>query len=102
MTFRSWLILIGIMTTVGMLKVAEQTAVCVKAYELGRQQAAAHTLESDTWWLQTTVVGLGSPAHLAEAIQQPRGEMVAWSTLAAPASPASRLVRLSQLLGSSE
>ena len=119
MALKRWLLLIAIMTGLGMAKVAEQTAVCVKAYELGREQVATHALESETWSLQTDVISLESPTHLAEAIRQtPRGHLVAWSTLAdnhsvvgtpSPArtgparSPVSSpLVRLSQLLGSDD
>ena len=102
MPFKRWLMLIGLMTGLGMLKVAEQTAVCVKAYDLGRQRAAAHQLESDTSWLQTSVIGLASPARLASAVTPDRQEMVAWSTLPNAAPSASRIIRLSQLLGSSD
>lgn len=103
MRFRNWLLLIGFMTGLGMLKVAEQTAVCVKAYDLGRRRAVAHRLESDTWWLQTSVIGLESPAHLAAAVKQDQPvEMVAWSTLPGSAPASSRMIRLSQLLGGSD
>lgn len=81
MPFHRWLALIGVMVVVGAAQVAQQTAIRLKAYELGHQDAAFHQVESETLWLKTRVVGLRSPARLAKAMTNERLKLVAWSAL---------------------
>ena len=82
MRWRTGAALIAVMTVVGLLKVWQQTSVALSAYELGRRQAQAHTLENETLWLNAQVVGLRSPSSLAQAMHQQKVRLVAWSTMA--------------------
>ena len=88
MPFRRWAVLIGGMVVVGSAQVAQQTAIRVKAYELGQRQLALHQTQSDTLWLRSRVIGLQSPARLAKAMQGEGSKLVAWSVLEATRKPA--------------
>jgi len=86
-----WLLLIALVVGVGCLNVAQRTALFLTGYGVGQRAQRAHAQEADVLWLKMQVVGLSSPAHLAEVAQERRLKLVAWSTLKAeptvPASP---------------
>jgi hypothetical protein len=66
---RRGLVLVGLLTGVGMLKVAQQTALSLTAYRVGRAYTAWHDLDNDTMWLRTQVQSLGSPIALAKTMR---------------------------------
>ncbi|MBI3325032.1 MAG: hypothetical protein HYZ92_07105 [Candidatus Omnitrophica bacterium] len=78
--FAKWLLFIAAMTGIGMIRVAQQTAIYLKSYEIGRRVAAIHELDNQTRWLQTQVMELRAPEHLTDVMQRQRLELVAWST----------------------
>lgn len=80
MRLNRWFLLIGLMTAIGMARVAQQTAIVLKSYELGQQLAKLHELDNDTRWLQTQVLGMESPAHLTDVMRKQHLALVAWST----------------------
>lgn len=93
MTFTRQLAALGLMTAVGMLVVAQQTAIRLQAYAVGRQDAQLQRLQNDTLWTTTQMAGLQSPLRLATVMRQDaRAKFVAWSEL--PAVP--RGARLAQ------
>ncbi len=88
-----WFALIGVVVLVGFAKVAQQTAIWLKAYELGRDMRTLQVLENDTRWLHAKVIALQSPAHLVTAMHDTRVGLVAWSEL--PATP--RMIQVAQV-----
>lgn len=93
MSVTRWLAALGLMTALGMLVVAQQTAIRLQAYAVGRHDAQLQRLQNDTLWMTTEVAELQSPMRLATAMQQDaRTKFVAWSEL--PAVP--RGARLAQ------
>jgi len=93
MSLRHWFALIGVITVVGMAKVAQQTALCLKGYALGRQARAFHELENTTQRLAANVTALASPSELAQVMTKRKLSFVAWSEL--PAS--GRATQLAQV-----
>jgi hypothetical protein len=53
-----------------MLRVAQQTSIRLQAYALGRETARAHELENQHLWLRAEVMGLESPARLAQTLNR--------------------------------
>ena len=92
MAFRQWLLLISAIIVVGMSRVAQQTALCLAAYDVGHRQVKYQELESQTLWLKTKIVGLQSPLRLAQTMKSRHVELVAWSELA-PIPKSAQLAR---------
>ena len=92
MTMKRWGVVVGVLMLVGMGKVAQQTAVWEQGYRLGRRRVVWHAMENDTIRLQTSVLSLRSPAHLATLMQHEPRQLVAWSVVPAASSP----VRIAQ------
>lgn len=82
-----WLALLGAFVGVGVLQVAQHTALYMKAYAVGERADRLHRQESDVAWLNTEVEGLASPLRLARVAQERQLKLVAWSTLSAAATP---------------
>ena len=72
-----WGVLLGLMTGIGLVRVALATMVWQSAYAAGHQVRQLHTLENDTQWLYTQVVALQAPAHLVKAMAKERPPFVA-------------------------
>ncbi len=85
---RPWLIGVAVLVGVGMLRVAQQTAMWQAAYRVGAEAERLHALENDTAWLRTEVLSLHSPSRLAGVMHARRDsdKLVAWSEL--PKGPA--------------
>lgn len=79
------LAVLGIVTILGSLRVAQETAIRLQGYALGRDMARASELENQALWLRAEVVGLGSPARLAKTLNGSKTTFVARTTL--PAVP---------------
>ena len=101
MTFKQWLILISAIIVVGMARVAQQTALCLAAYDVGHHQVKCQELESQALWLKTKIVGLQSPLHLAQTMKTRHVELVAWSELA-PTPKSAQLARANNEVASRE
>ena len=97
LTFAQWVGMVGVVFALGMLKVAQETAIWRQAYTVGAQQTAMRALEQDTQWLQRDVLVLASPAELSHAMEQQQLKLVAWSTVQ-PASKPLMLATRSQEL----
>lgn len=69
MTFRRMACLIAVMVAVGWIRVTQQTALRLQAYALGHQHLQLHRVDTDTRWLKAQVVGLQSPARLAQTMK---------------------------------
>ena len=79
MTTRRLAALIGVMFVVGMAMVAVQNAVWVKAYDLGRRHDAWNRADIRATWLETEVLGLRSPAKLADRLSDDKQKLKAWT-----------------------
>ena len=87
MSLRQWGLLLGVLMLVGMARVAQATALRLRAYEVGQQERRVHRSENETAWLRTRVMTLESPGHLVQVMSQRKWDLVARSALsAAPAS----------------
>lgn len=75
------MLLIGALTAIGLLKVAQQTAITLSAYEVGALHTKVHRAENETVWLDTTVASLRSPITLAETMTKNQLSLIAWSEL---------------------
>ena len=75
------LLFISALAAVGLLKAAQRNALFLEGYALGEQTQQAHQTETDVAWLQTRVLNLTSPAHLADMVQARHLKLVAWSVL---------------------
>ncbi len=80
------MMLIAVLVGLGCLKVSQRNAIFLQAYAIGDRLSRIHTQETDVSWLNTRVVGLSSPTHLADVAQERRLNLVAWSTFAGPPS----------------
>jgi len=80
LSLAAWLGLIGMMTLIGVARVAQETAIYLKSYEIGARVAKLHELTGRTRWLETQVMGLQAPDHLAHVMKHRKLELVAWST----------------------
>jgi hypothetical protein len=78
---RRWLLLVAVMTGVGIAKVAQQTALSLAAYRVGRSYRAHHELENQTAWLRMEVLSMQSPIALARTMHDRHVTLVAWSNL---------------------
>ncbi|HAM39964.1 MAG TPA: hypothetical protein DDX89_08250 [Candidatus Omnitrophica bacterium] len=72
-----WAILLGLLGVTGFVKVAAATMVWRSAYAAGRQAVQIHSVENDTQWLQTDVVALQAPRHLAKVMANERSPFTA-------------------------
>lgn len=84
LSLAAWLGLIGTMTLIGVARVAQETAIYLKSYEVGARVAKIHELTGQTRWLQAQVMGLQAPDHLAHVMKNRKLELVAWSTAEMP------------------
>jgi len=75
------LMIVGIVAALGMLRVAQQTSIMLQAYALGRETARAHELENQHLWLRAEVMGLESPARLAQTLNRSKTAFVARTIL---------------------
>ena len=73
--------LIGVMFGVGMMMVAIQNAMWVKAYDLGRRNDAFTRTDIRATWLATEVMGLNSPATLVDRLSNDKQKFVAWTPM---------------------
>jgi hypothetical protein len=81
-----WVGLIGIVTGLGMLQVAQRNAVVLRGYAVGSRVAEVHQQETELSWLGAQVMELSSPGRLAQVAKDRQLKLVARSTLA-PARP---------------
>lgn len=90
MRLSRWLGLLALLVGVGTLRVAQQTMVCLKGYAVGERLRHLHEGEVALALLDAEVIGLRSPAHLADAARERQLTLVAWSRIdrAAAATPA--------------
>lgn len=77
MSFNRMAILVAVMVTVGWIRVTQQTALRLQAYALGSQDLQLHRVDTDTRWLKAQVVGLQSPARLAQTMKEKHKTFVA-------------------------
>lgn len=77
MTTQRLAFLIALMVVAGWIRVTQQTALRLQAYALGRQRLQLHRVDADTRWLKAQVVGLQSPARLAETMKDQHRSFVA-------------------------
>ena len=80
------MMLIGCVTVLGVARVAQQTALWLKAYDVGRRTTRVHRLENQTQWLGAQVGKAESPLELAHAARERKLELVAWSAMPVPVS----------------
>ena len=73
--------LIGVMFGVGMMVVAVQNAVWMKAYDLGRRHDAFTRTDVRATWLEAEVRGLSSPAKLVDRLSNGKQKFVAWTQM---------------------
>ena len=90
-SMRGWMVLLGLLTIGGFIKVAMTATLWRSAYAAAQQAARIHAIENDTQWLQTQVVALQAPAHLAKTMASERTSFVARTEL-----PATLTTRLAQ------
>ena len=81
MTIPRWLLLIAVMVGVGAVQVSQHNALWLQGYAVGKQTQRIHALEGDVSWLNAQVIGLASPARLADVAQERHLNLVAWATL---------------------
>lgn len=86
MTPIRWMLLIGGMAIIGLARVAQQTSLRLKSYEVGRRTVRLHELENQTQWMRAQVVGAQSPMHLARLSKERKLNLVAWSVMPVPVS----------------
>ena len=82
-----WLGLVAVVTGIGCLQVSQHTAIVLSGYAVGQRISRVHAQETDVSWLNASVVGLASPAHLARVAQDNHLQLVAWSTVPHRPSP---------------
>ena len=76
-------VLIGVLTLVGLAKVALQTQIYLSGYDLGRVTRLVHRTDNETRWMRTKVMALESPIELTKTMREQHVKLVAWSGLAA-------------------
>ena len=86
MKLSRWMAFLGVVVGFGCLKVAQRNAIVLKSYAVGERMDRMHRQETDAMWLNAQVVGLASPTHLSQVVQEQKRKFVAWSTLPAMAS----------------
>ena len=96
MSLKRWLLLISAVVVVGMSRVAQQTALCLAAYDVGHRQVQCRELASQTLWLHTKIVNLRSPLRVAHTMTTRHVELMAWSELSLTPRSA-QLVRATQV-----
>ncbi len=85
MTLTRWLTLIGIVVGLGCLQVAQRNAVVLKGYAVGERLHRIQQTETEVLLAKERVIGLASPAALAQAAEDRQMKFVAWATL--PSAP---------------
>jgi hypothetical protein len=86
MTLKRWMLVIGGMGLIGMVRVAQHTALWLKAYEVGQRATRVHALENHTQWLSAEVAGAQAPLRLARVARERKLKLVAWSAMPVPVS----------------
>ena len=76
-----WLGLVALVTGIGCLQVSQRTAIVLSGYAVGDRMQRVHAQETDVSWLNANVIGLASPARLAQVAQEKHLTLVAWSTV---------------------
>jgi len=97
MALSRWMILIAVLIGLGCLEVAQRSALVTSGYAVAERQRAVDERDAAVSWLNAQVIGLSSPAHLAQVAQQRRLKLVAWSTLEAVPSRSRSPVRMAAL-----
>ena len=92
MRLAHWMMLIGFVVGLGCLQVTQRNAIVLTGYSVGERLTRVHRQEADVSWLNMQVVGLTSPAHLAQITKERRLNLVARVTLPAerPSGDASK------------
>ena len=78
--------LIGVLVGFGCLKVAQQNAVVLHGYAVGRRAAQVRAQERDLLWLNAEIAELASPGQLSKAAQARQLKLVAWVPVSSAAS----------------
>ena len=81
MRLTHWIMLIGLVVGLGCLQVTQRNAIVFTGYAVGERLIRVHRQEADVSWLNMQVVGLTSPAHLAQIAKERRLNLVARVTL---------------------
>ena len=81
MRVSQWLMLVGVLVSVGMLQVAQRTAIVRRGYALGQRTHRLHEAERDVAWLRAQLQGLSSPNRLTDVSQTRQQPFIAWSLL---------------------
>ena len=84
MSLKQWALLIACVAVVGIARVAQQTTLRLKAYDVGARLTQVHELENRTQWMEAQVDGAHAPLHLARIARQRKLELVAWSAMPVP------------------
>jgi hypothetical protein len=77
MRLAQWMMLIGIVTGLGCLQVAQRNALFLKGYAVGERVQRVHAKETDVSWLNARIVEMTSPVRLADIAQERRLKLVA-------------------------
>ena len=86
MSLKRWMVLVGCVAVVGLTRVALQTAVWLKSYEVGRRTLRVHALENAAQWKGAELIGAQSPRRLARVATERKLDLVAWSPMPMPLS----------------
>ncbi|MBI2093201.1 MAG: hypothetical protein HYT88_00545 [Candidatus Omnitrophica bacterium] len=79
MRLSRWLMVLGVFVTLGCLRVAQQNAVYLKGYEVGKRLENLHQKQVQLSRLEAEVIGLSSPGYLLDVARKRRLDLVAWS-----------------------
>jgi hypothetical protein len=77
MRLAQWMGLIGVVTGLGCLQVAQRNALFLKGYAVGEYRQRVHAKETNVSWLNARVVEMASPVRLADVAQERRLKLVA-------------------------
>lgn len=102
MSLSRWLFALGIMTGVGCLLVGQRMALTLQGYRLGADVRETHQRGGEVAWLETQVVNLSSPVHLAAVAKERKLELVARHTVIEDAPARHPFMRIAAWLGGSE
>ena len=91
MSMSRWLMLIGVVVALGLLRVAQRTGLLLQGYATGTLLHDVHREETEVAWLTTQVQGLSSPMHLASAAADQHRALVAWALLPSASQPPSQM-----------
>jgi len=83
MRLAQWMSLIGIVTGLGCLQVAQRNALFLKGYAVGEYRQRVHAKETDVSWQNARVVEMTSPVRLADIAEERRLKLVARAMMTA-------------------